>query len=747
VSELDPDLPQGLSDLVERLMAKRPEKRPESARAVIETLDQIEKAPRPAPRKRTTAAKAGRRDEGEDERTEKRDRPKERDREATIKDEDTERPGKKKRRARASSKSRALMPALIFGSIAGVAVLVTVVAMLIKWANPTTSTTKGGGTGDEKKADPIASGDPKDKKTGGKDPDSTDPGKLPGVFTLMFKGDWTGWEGLKPYWSVNGSGVTGSTVSAGGIKFNTFLCSTRNYKDFELTFQVRLKGPKANSGVQVRSRLVDRGTFKVIGPQVDMGEGYWGSLYGEGLKGMMKAAPQDKVRQVLKQDDFNDFLVRCVGKHVLIVLNGLTTVDDDFDDLPPEGIIAWQIHAGPGMEATFRDVRIRELAQPAESGWVSLFNGQNLNGWKTHPSAPGNWKVENGNLVGRGPKMNYLFTEKNDHKNFHFRVEAKINLKANSGQLFRCNFKPGVPDGYQAQIDSGSHPAKTGSLYINVTPKIPIKEVLVPPDTWFTQEVIADGNHIVIKVNDKVTVDFKDDAFTFKEGHLALEVVDPTTEVHFRKIEVKRLPDTPAPPADFVSLFDGISLAGWEYLGGGDCKAVGGVLRLQGDATKRPGWLASQRDYDNFELELEYRLSPKGNSGVFVHAWKEGVLIGAQFLEIQLIDDDGYGTVGKLNGTASIYGVLAPKMVPGPAGKAVPVKSIPNTWHKLGIRAQGRRLQVFFEGTEVINTNLDEHAAAFKRFPGLQRTTGRIGLQQHTGTVEFRNIRLRVLSK
>src|SRR5262245_36909295 len=167
-----------------------------------------------------------------------------------------------------------------------------------------------------------------------------------------------GWEGLPQHWKVVDGAIVGSTMPD-GISFNTFLCSTRKYKDFEMSFQVRLKGTGANSGVQIRSEVIDKDKFVVKGPQADMGAMYWGSLYGEKLPGgMMKASPPDKVKAVLKPDDFNDYSIKCAGKHVTIKLNGETMVDGDFPQMADEGIIALQLHATRprGMEATFRKI-------------------------------------------------------------------------------------------------------------------------------------------------------------------------------------------------------------------------------------------------------------------------------------------------------------------------------------------------------------------------------------------------------
>jgi hypothetical protein len=186
-------------------------------------------------------------------------------------------------------------------------------------------------------------------------------GARAGETDAFFNGkDLSGWEGNEQLWSVKEGALVGSTGPE-GIKSNTFLCSKRKFGDFELKFQVRLKGKTANSGVQIRSKLVDPQKYVVHGPQADMGQQYWGSLYGEGIGGMMKASPADLVKRVLKPDDFNDYYIKCVGKHVTIKLNNETTVDDDFPKMEAEGIIAWQLHQGGPMEATFRNIQFREL--------------------------------------------------------------------------------------------------------------------------------------------------------------------------------------------------------------------------------------------------------------------------------------------------------------------------------------------------------------------------------------------------
>jgi len=172
-----------------------------------------------------------------------------------------------------------------------------------------------------------------------------------------------GWEGLTEYWSVKDGAIVGDTTPTGGLKFNTFLCSKRKYTDFEMHFQVRLKNGGGNSGVQLRSEVLDPKRFTVRGPQADIAQGYWGSLYGEQFGGMMKEAQDVAVKRAIKPADFNDYYIKCVGKRVTLKVNGLTTVDEEFAKMPHTGIIAFQLHTGGPMTVTFRNIRFKDLSK------------------------------------------------------------------------------------------------------------------------------------------------------------------------------------------------------------------------------------------------------------------------------------------------------------------------------------------------------------------------------------------------
>jgi hypothetical protein len=173
---------------------------------------------------------------------------------------------------------------------------------------------------------------------------------------------------------------------------------------------------------------------------------------------------------------------------------------------------------------------------PDATGWFKVFDGTTLSGW-TAPT-PGKWEIKDGVLVGQGP-MSHLFSP-NQYTNLEFKAEVKLNHRGNSGMYFRAAHGPGWPKGYEAQVENTSpDPQKTGSLY-NFKK---VTEQLIADDTWWTQHIIAVGNRILIKVNDKIVVDYVDEKNSYQSGHLAFQQHDPGSVVQYRNVLVKRLPN------------------------------------------------------------------------------------------------------------------------------------------------------------------------------------------------------------
>ena len=177
-------------------------------------------------------------------------------------------------------------------------------------------------------------------------------------------------------------------------------------------------------------------------------------------------------------------------------------------------------------------------AAPADTdGWISMFDGKTLNGWKAN-ERPESWTVRDGTITGDG-EASHLFWMERECENCEFKAELKIGHEGNSGMYFRTAFGPGFPRGYEAQVNSSHRdPVRTGSLYSFVK----ILETLIPDDTWGTQHIIAQGNHIIIKVNDKVTVDHVEATNRYTKGYLALQQHNKGSVVQYRNLMFRPLP-------------------------------------------------------------------------------------------------------------------------------------------------------------------------------------------------------------
>lgn len=199
---------------------------------------------------------------------------------------------------------------------------------------------------------------------------------------------------------------------------------------------------------------------------------------------------------------------------------------------------------------------------------------------------------------------------------------------------------------------------------------------------------------------------------------------------------VPRADDVPQPPPGFTALFNGKNLKGWTALNGSLKKwsVKDGTIRSGGGG----GWLMTKKEYTDFDLHLEYKLPVAGNSGVAVHAPMKGDP-AYQGIEIQIIDDEwhekhlkGFRDVQHMG---SIYGVVPPsKKAQKPIGE----------WNQMEVRSQGRRLSVAVNGVTIVDANLDDLKDHYKAHPGLARTKGHLGLQDHSHVVTFRNVFVKV---
>jgi hypothetical protein len=211
----------------------------------------------------------------------------------------------------------------------------------------------------------------------------------------------------------------------------------------------------------------------------------------------------------------------------------------------------------------------------------------------------------------------------------------------------------------------------------------------------------------------------------------------------------------------FVSLFDGKTTNGWHTYGkntiGKAWKAEDGVLHL--DAASKKEWqtaeggdIISNEEFENFDLRLDWKISPKGNSGVifyihedpskFQYPWNTGP-------EMQVLDNGSPTQLGhddaKLytHRAGDLYDLLASKDAVKPAGE----------WNAVEIVANKGKLDFYMNGEHTLSTTMWndtwKQMIAISKFKGMEGfgtyQKGRIGLQDHGNDVWFRNIRIKKL--
>jgi hypothetical protein len=189
-----------------------------------------------------------------------------------------------------------------------------------------------------------------------------------------------------------------------------------------------------------------------------------------------------------------------------------------------------------------------------EDGWISLFDGETLNGWRASEN-PGTFRVENGVIVVHGPRAHLYYdgpVENHSFRNFEWKADVLTFPQANSGMYFHTEFlDTGWPaKGYEVQVNnSGSDPRRTGSLYaVDDVNEAPARD-----GEWFTQHVIVEGKRVRVLVNGRQVVDYTEPASAERPGDMsgrvlssgtvALQGHDPNSQVHYRNIMIRPLPD------------------------------------------------------------------------------------------------------------------------------------------------------------------------------------------------------------
>lgn len=364
---------------------------------------------------------------------------------------------------------------------------------------------------------------------------------------------WTRRNGSADFKVVDGTIV--GTTAAGSP--NSFLCSERFFGDFELEFDVKLFDDQLNSGVQIRSHSIPtHKDGRVHGYQVEVStNGHAGFVYDEARRGWLSTDRDDPARRsAFRSGEWNRYRVICLGPTIRTWVNGVQ-IAHVVDDWSPAGFLGLQVHAAAGdpkWRVAWRDLRIRELGDGG--GFAPLFNGKDLTGWNVNEN-PESVRVEDGKIVVQGKRAHVFYdgpVYQHAFKNFELRALVRTKPGSNSGIYFHTMLQESdwPQRGYEVQVNnSQSDWRRTGGLYgID-----DLREALAADNRWFSMRVLVEGKHVTVAVDGKKVVDYVEPDDVEREanfasrlidrGTFALQAHDPGSEVWYKAIEVRPMPE------------------------------------------------------------------------------------------------------------------------------------------------------------------------------------------------------------
>ncbi|HVV02200.1 MAG TPA: DUF1080 domain-containing protein [Verrucomicrobiae bacterium] len=410
-------------------------------------------------------------------------------------------------------------------------------------------------------------------------------------------------------------------------------------------------------------------------------------------------------------------------------------------------------------------------ANTVEKGFTSLFDGSTLNGWTLKDPKGAGYGVTNGTIYCATGGGGNLLTEK-DFGDFILRLQYKLQPGGNNGIGIRAPLDEGdvAYSGMEIQVLDDKAPKHAhikpwqfnGSIY-NV---VPAKNGTPKIGEWNDYEITARGRHIKVVLNGRTIVnanlnDVHDEATIQKHpgifrarGHIGF--LGHNDFVQFRNIRIKELPakaekDNHAPEG-FQAAFNGRNLKGWkgllarpydnpakraklskDELAKQQAKAnesmlqhwkvEDGVITFDGKGSS----LCTGKDYRNFEMLVDWKIPPRGDSGIYVRGCPQ----------VQIWEPNSPGQFSPPDGSGGLYNNQKNprhplKFADHPVGE----------WNRFRIIMAGDKLHVYLNGELVVrDTTLENYWERDKPVYAI----GQIELQNHFGPLWFKNIYIRAI--
>ena len=406
-----------------------------------------------------------------------------------------------------------------------------------------------------------------------------------------------------------------------------------------------------------------------------------------------------------------------------------------------------------------------------QDGWVSIFNGENLDGWINHGLEK--WYVEKGEIIcesGSAEEYGYLSTEK-FYDNYELTLEFKQEANGNSGVFFRSTLEGVKISGWQVEVAPPEN--HTGGIYESygrgwlIQPE-PHKDAALKMGDWNLMRIMVANDKVTTWLNGQEMVSIKDTKIGQGKGAIALQIHDGGgIKVRWRNLKVREISEVEAEEfaADMTDtwdfIFDGISMDGWRAYNGeamppqwvvkDGILTFDAELKLEEEFTGGKDIIYADQEYAEFDLAFDWKIPEGGNSGVFYHL-KEGY--DAPWMispEYQLIDDAGWERLNnatlegaqKVGSDYAMYAADDQTKVIKPAGE----------WNSSRIRFTKDQVEYFLNGAKTVSFvpwsedwEKRRSNGKWKDFPDYGKfKSGFIGFQDHDSPLWFKNIKIKQL--
>jgi|LFRM01.1.fsa_nt_gb HEAT repeat protein len=405
-------------------------------------------------------------------------------------------------------------------------------------------------------------------------------------------------------------------------------------------------------------------------------------------------------------------------------------------------------------------------------GYISLFNGKDLTGWKglvgnpisrdkmskkelataqekVDKEALKNWIVQDGTIFFTG-KGDNLCTEKS-YGDFEMLVDWKLYPGAEPDAGIYLRGTPQVQIWDISRTNVGAQ-VGSGGLYNNQTHKsIPLKVADLELGEWNTFYIKMIGDRVTVHLNGEIVVDnvILENYWDRNQSIFPVEQIELQahgSEVAYRDIYIKEIEHTKPftlseeeKKENFELLFDGTNMHHWT--GNTQDYIIENGNMVIYPSNSHGGNLFTKKEYDNFVFRFEFQLTEGANNGLGIRTPMEG---DAAYLgmELQILDNDAavYKNLDEYQYHGSVYGVI-----PAKRGYLKPL----GEWNYQEVVADGDNIKVTLNGTTIVDGNIREAskngAIDGKDHPGLLNKSGHIGFLGHGSVVKFKNIRVKEL--